>query len=527
MKKYFFILLLLLCSSVLNAQNLKLIPYPSNVKMAGSRLAMARGSGFYTDNPRFKYAVNYLNEEIGSPHKTAARKQKITIAITPGLSKPGAYRLSTVGKVISIKSSDSAGVFNGVITLLQLYQSAKKEGANTMLPGLIINDEPRYQWRGFMLDESRHFFGKEVVKQLLNWMAFYKLNRFHWHLTDAQGWRLAIEKYPLLATVGGIGNFTDSTAQARYYTQNDIREIVKYAKRRNIEIVPEIDMPGHATGATHAYPELSGGTTPRYENFTFNPAKEGTYQFMGNVLKEVKALFPDGRIHIGGDEVALGIKAWESNPDVQKLMTDKGFTDYQQAEFYFLKRIADTVQKLNYKVMCWDETVAAGLPTSNVIIDWWRQNKPEVLTEAINKGYNIILCPRLPLYLDFVQDSTHRSGRKWGGLFNTYLDIYHFPENSLADSICKKTNIIGIQANLWTETVSSKKRLDYLLFPRLAAAAEAGWCASSAKNDDMFNQRLKAHLLYYKKAGIYYYDPFNPKEHEEAIDQQPKQEVKD
>lgn len=524
MKRFILLISLVLSACALNAQSLNLIPYPQKVTESGTALHVKKGSWFYTSNIHYRGWLNYLNNELGSKR---IHRQPISIAVNAAVGKSGAYHLSTTVNKITITGADRAGVFNGIITLLQLCRSANTEGFDLLLPSLTIADKPLYQWRGFMLDESRHFFGKATVKNILNWMAFYKLNRFHWHLTDAQGWRVEIKKYPRLTTVGGIGNFTDSTAAAQYYTQKDIKEIVAFAKRRNIEIVPEIDMPGHATAANNAYPQYSGGKVPGFNDFTFNPGKEVTYQFIGNVLKELKTLFPDGRIHIGGDEVSLGIKAWNNNPDVKRLMASKGYADNQQAEAYFLNRIADTVAKLNYRVMCWDEAVAANLPVNNVIINWWRQNKPESLTQALAKGYQVILSPRLPLYFDFVQDSTHVSGRKWDGRYNSYLDVYHFPENGLAKDIYQNKKVIGVQANLWTETVISKKRLYYLVFPRIAALAEAGWAAGDLKNDDRFNVSLKAHLKYYKDAGIYYYDPFTPSANKETIDIRPKTEVKD
>lgn len=513
MKRFLFVFALSVFSTVLFAQRPNLIPFPQKVIALQGSSQVIKGLSFYTSNIAYKSELNYLNTELGLKGK---RGQLVKVIVNTAIGKPGAYQLNTGNNTISIKAADRSGVFNGVITLLQLYRSSIIKGHSVQLPALHISDEPRYQWRGFMLDESRHFFGKETVENILNWMAFYKLNRFHWHLTDAQGWRIEIKKYPLLTTIGGIGNFTDSTAKAEYYTQADIREIVAYAKLRNIEVIPEFDMPGHATAANKAYPQYSGGKVPGFDDFTFNPGKEVTYQFIADVLKELKPLFPDGRIHIGGDEVFMGIKAWNDNPEVKALMAKNGFTDNQQAEAYFLNRVADTVTKMGCTVMCWDEAVAANLPTENVIVNWWRQNKPESLTQALGKGYQVILSPRLPMYFDFVQDSTHLSGRKWDGRFNSYLDVYHFPENGLAKEVYENRNVLGIQANLWTETVETKQRLQYLIFPRMAAAAEAGWTSTEAKNDELFNRRLKAHLQYYKEAGIYYYNPFVPGENTEA-----------
>ena len=501
------------------AQNLNLIPYPSQVEVLKGNCVLYN-SQLFTNNKELSGLLLFFNEEVSPQQKNSKiPKQVIDLKIQPSPDVYGSYELVTSEKQVAITAPDSAGLFNGLITLLQLYKSATLLNDKLVLPRLVIHDQPRFGWRGFMLDESRHFFGKQTVKELLNWMAFYKLNRFHWHLSDSQGWRIEIKKYPLLTSVGGKGNFTDSLADATYYTQEDIREIVAYAKDRFITIIPEIDMPGHATAATRAYPILSGGDAPNYPGFTFDPANDESYSYLTNILKEMRTLFPSGIIHLGGDEVAFGIAAWSKNPGVAKLMATNQMTELNQAEHYFLRRMADSVLKFSNDIMCWDEAVSAGLPVSRTYVSWWRQNHPESLDEAISKGYKVVLCPRLPLYLDFVQDSTHRSGRKWDKkYFNSYLDIYHYPENSIAAGLSGKTNILGLQGNLWTETVVSKKRLQYLVFPRMASLAEAGWTAGSAKNDSQFNTRLKAHLLLYDKDNIYYYNPFQPDQHPEAID---------
>jgi hexosaminidase len=510
-----------ICSAgYLKAQNPNLIPYPSQVEVLKGNCVLYN-SPLFTNNEGLSGLLHYFNEEVGlqKGNEDKHPKQFIDLKILPSSDVYGSYKLETFEKEVAITASDSAGLFNGLVTLLQLYKSARLVTGKLVLPHLVIHDQPRFGWRGFMLDESRHFFGKQTVKELLDWMAFYKLNRFHWHLSDSQGWRLEIKKYPLLTTLGAMGNFTDSLAEAVYYTQEDIREIVDYAKDRFITIIPEIDMPGHATAATRAYPMLSGGDAPGYPGFTFDPAKDETYTYLTDILKEIRTLFPSGIIHLGGDEVAFGIAAWKNNPGVSKLMAANQWTDLNQAEHYFLRRMADSVLKFSDDIMCWDEAVSAGLPVSKTYVSWWRQNHPESLDEAILKGYKVVLCPRLPLYLDFVQDSTHQSGRKWDKTkFNSYLDLYHFPENSIAAGLSDKTNILGLQGNLWTETVISKKRLQYLLFPRMASLAEAGWTAGSTKNDSQFNTRLKAHLVLYDRSNIYYYNPFQPDQHPEVID---------
>ncbi len=502
-----------------NAQNINLIPYPSQVDVLKGNCVLYN-SPLFTNHKGLSGLLQFFNEEMSPLQKNShIPKQLIDLKILPSLAVYGSYELTTFENQVAIAAPDSAGLFNGLVTLLQLYKTAKPLNDKLVLPHLVIHDRPRFGWRGFMLDESRHFFGKQTVKELLDWMAFYKLNRFHWHLSDSQGWRIEIKKYPLLTSIGGIGNFTDPLASATYYTQEDIREIVAYAKERFITIIPEIDMPGHATAANRAYPAFSGGDAPGYPAFTLDPANEETYAYLTNILKEIRALFPSGIIHLGGDEVAFGIAAWEKNPGVARLMAADQMTDLNQVEHYFLRRMADSVLKFSNYLMCWDEAVPADLPVNRTYISWWRQNHPESLNEAISKGYKVVLCPRLPLYLDFVQDSTHRSGRKWEKTkFNSYLDLYHFPENSIAADLSGKTNILGLQGNLWTETVISKKRLQYLLFPRMASLAEAGWTAVPAKNDSLFNTRLKAHLLLYDEKNIYYYNPFHPDQHPEAVD---------
>jgi hexosaminidase len=511
--------LMILSIGYSKAQNLNLIPYPSQVEVLKGECVL-NNSQLFTNNKELSGLLHYFNEEIDlQPKNSHIPKQLIDLKIQPSSDVYGSYELVTFEKRVAITAPDSTGLFNGLVTLLQLYKSATLINDKLVLPHVVIHDQPRFGWRGFMLDESRHFFGKEIVKQLLDWMAFYKLNRFHWHLSDSQGWRIEIKKYPLLTSVGGKGNFTDSLAGATYYTQEEIREIIAYAKDRFITIVPEIDMPGHATAATRAYPSLSGGDAPGYPGFTFDPATDETYVYLTDILKEIRALFPSGIIHLGGDEVAFGIAAWKNNPGVSKLMAANQMTDLNQVEHYFLRRMGDSVLKFSNYLMCWDEAVPAGLPVSNTFVCWWRQNHPESLNEAISKGYRVVLCPRLPLYFDFVQDSTHNSGRKWDKkYFNSYLDIYHYPENSIAADVSGKTNILGLQGNLWTETVISKKRLQYLIFPRMASLSEAGWTVGSAKNDNLFNKRLKAHLLLYNKENIYYYNPFQPDQHPEAID---------
>jgi len=347
------------------------------------------------------------------------------------------------------------------------------------------------------------------VKKLLEQMAVLKMNVFHWHLTDAPGWRLEIRQYPKLATVGGIGNKSNPDAPAAYYTQDDIREIVAYAAERHIQVLPEIDMPGHATAANRAYPENSGGGNEKRPDFTFNPGREGTYSFLTNVLAETADLFPAPWIHYGGDEVHFANEKWTSLPDVQALMAEHNLGDLKEVEHHFNRRMADVIHGLGKKTVAWDEVVDAGMDPDKAIIIWWRHNMPEQLSKAIDRGYDVVLSPRRPLYFDFVQDDAHEVGRRWDG-FNDLQQVYDYPDLP-ADYPAVQQQVLGMQASMWTETVQTKERADFMIFPRLTAIAEAAWTEPHNKNYEDYQQRLRAMLKRYDLQGINYFDPFTPK----------------
>ncbi|WP_211710166.1 beta-N-acetylhexosaminidase [Mucilaginibacter xinganensis] len=519
--------LFLLFPFCLSAQNISIIPQPRSIVKTNGRFELNNRTIIGMNNASLLKQAYYLKSELEKANGIAVTVDKdevkalIDLQLVSADELPGSYHLTIESNKITITSAGNEGVFNGVVSLLQLIRT-QPVGQVVNLPTCEINDVPRFQWRGFMLDESRHFFGKKKVEQLLDWMAFYKLNKFHWHLTDVDGWRLEIKKYPKLATAGGIGNKTDTLADAQYYTQSEIKEVVAYAADRFITVVPEIDMPGHATAANKAYPEYSGGSINKYPNFTFDPANEKTYQFLGDILKETNSMFPSGMIHLGGDEVSLGMQAWAGRPAIMDLMAKNRFTSLADLEHYFFRRMADSVISMNDKVLCWDEAADADLPADKTIVFWWRQNVPSQLQLALQKKYQVVLCPRLPMYFDFVQDKSQVSGRRWNGTLNSVSSVYNFPYKEFPADQLKSGQILGIQANLWTELVGSEKRLDYMVFPRMAALAEAAWTDSAGKDENSFNERLRADFVLYDKAGIYYFNPFDVSIHPEAIDFAPK-----
>lgn len=498
-------------------EQVRVIPYPAKVALTTRDCRLKAGQKIsYTDSSLQQEAL-FLQQKLAAlnyPMQMAAVKRNakgIDLSIDTTLGNKEAYQLIIKPKRVFIKGGSAAGVFYGIQTLLQAL-------ANGGLRCGTIEDAPRYEWRGYMLDEARHFSGEKRVKQLLDLMAYFKLNRFHWHLTDAQGWRIEIKQYPKLATVGGEGCHSDPDTPAQYYTQEQIRDIIAYARQRHIEIIPEIDMPGHATAANKAYPQYSGGGTEEHPEFTFNVGKEETYTYLTNILTEIAALFPAPYLHIGGDEVAYGSEAWKTDPHVQALMKREGLQTVKEAERYFMHRMTDVVRSLGKTLVGWDELLDLHVKRDSTLIMWWRHDKPDYLHQSLTKGYATILCPRKPLYFDFVQHESHKWGRVWDG-FCPLEDVYAFPDKWLDEWKTPQSalsHIRGIQANTWTELMHTKKRVDFMTFPRLCALAESAWSIPASKDYGKFLLRLEDAFALFDKLGIYYFDYRRPQHHPEA-----------
>lgn len=499
------------------AQEISVIPYPASVLMQEGKFNFQEGKIGCLDTeflPEALFLKDQL-QELSYKMKVSKKKKGAVIFLkqSADIQNKEGYRLRITPKEVVISSNSRVGIFYGVQTFLQLL---KNEGQELIC--CEIEDTPRYGWRGFMLDESRHFFGKEKVMQLLDWMSYYKLNKFHWHLTDESGWRIEIKKYPRLTTIGGKGNWSDpNCTDVCFYTQEEIREIVAYAAQRHIEIIPEIDMPGHATAANLAYPIYSGGGTPEHPDFTFNVGKEEVYQFLTDVLREVTTLFPSSLMHIGGDEVAFGIKAWETDPAIQAMMQREGLKNVKEAECYFMHRMVDSVHMLGKTVVGWDELLDLNVPVEETLILWWRHDRVNQLKKSLSGGYATVMCPRRPLYFDFIQHKDHKSGRVWAG-FCPIEDVYAFPDKGMAGweiPAGQLPHIRGIQANVWTERMHNTKRLDFMTFPRICALAESAWTPAEMKNYESFTRRMKKAYQDFDQAGIYYFDVRNPEAHPE------------
>ncbi len=511
---FLFLLTVLSCQSGSGLKELSVIPKPESVSLTGGYFKINNGLTLsYNDDSLLGPAETFKSEinELMPVSMAGGQSANLELILNKTISgKDEAYKLSVSNDKVTIEAHNPVGVFYGLQTLRQLILFGKHTDGVWKIPCVNVSDEPRFEWRGFMVDESRHFFGKEKIEQLLDVMALHKMNRLHWHLTDEPGWRIEIKKYPNLTLVGGKGNYHDPDAPAKFYTQEDIKEIVKYATDRFIKVVPEVDMPGHATAANRAYPEFSGGGSPRYPDFTFNPGKEGTYTYLTNILREITELIPSPYISTGGDEVSFGTEHWSVDPDVQKLMKKEHLKDLKEVEAYFNLRMADSVRSFNRILTGWDEMVDTKIDPAHSIVMWWRHDKTDQLLKALDNNYKVVLCPRIPLYFDFVQDKSHQWGRKSRGAGCTEELVYNFPPDTLPGLKERGDQVLGIQANLWTEVIQNNDRFDFMTYPRLSALAEAAWTENSQKDYSGFMSRLKNMLTYYDHLKLYYYNLFDP-----------------
>ena len=368
-----------------------------------------------------------------------------------------------------------------------------------------------------MLDVSRHFFTKEEVEQLLDAMALHKINTFHWHLVDDQGWRIEIKKYPKLTQVGawrdGIGNGLDPKASTAYgpdgryggfYTQDDIREVVKYAAARHITIVPEIEMPGHATAALAAYPQFSctGGpfkVPAEGGGGVFNPANDGTFKFLDDVLTEVFQLFPGKYVHMGGDEVRKD--TWKHSPDCQALMKREGLKNEDELQSWFTRRIEKFVSAHGRTMIGWSEIIRGGLAQNAAVMDWIGGAQ-----EATGAGHDVVMTPTAYCYFDYYQSTNRATEPKsapWGDPV-TLRKVYAF-EPMPADLPSRlQSHVLGAQGNLWTEFVPNLHRAEDMIFPRLTALAEVDWSPRPARNFDDFSRRLQVQFERFDQLGVNY-----------------------
>ena len=435
------------------------------------------------------------------------------------------YKLSVANNAVLVEASGLSGYLYALETIRQLLPVAiEKEQAQTAeiwsIPNVEINDEPRYAWRGLMLDVSRHFFEKEYILETLDRMAMLKLNTFHWHLVDDQGWRIEIKKYPKLTEVGAWRvDQEDKHWNARsknkpgqeatyggFYTQEDIKEVVEYAESKGITVVPEIELPAHVMSAIAAYPELSckgapiaipsGGVWPITDIYC--PGKESTFEFLENVFLEVMDLFPSKYIHVGGDEATK--TEWKTCPHCQQRMKQEGLADVEELQSYFIRRMEQFLSSHDRILLGWDEILEGGLAPGATVMSWRGINGG---WEASKQGHDVVMTPESPLYLNMYQGDPDTEPLAQGG-YNPLKKVYQFDPVVDSMSVDQKKHVLGAQANLWSEYIPNVSHSEYMLFPRLAAVSEMLWTPKEKKDWNRFSGNLEKLLSRFDAMGINY-----------------------
>jgi hexosaminidase len=461
--------------------------------------------------------------KVSTSSKATSTKNGILLT-TRGVgsgSNAESYELTVTADSVIIRAAEPAGLFYGAQSLLQLLPPealAPKPVRDIAwaIPAAEIEDQPRFSWRGFLLDVGRHFFSKGEIKQLLDLMALHKLNTFHWHLTDDQGWRLEIKRYPRLTSIGAwrksIGFGLDPKAGTAYgpdgryggfYTQKDVRELVAYAKARNITVVPEIEMPGHASAALAAYPQFScfGGPYNTDEGVlpgVYCAGKEETFEFVQNVLSEVCELFPGKYLHIGGDEVSP--ENWKKCPKCQAREAKENLKTEHELESYFIRRIEKFLNSKGRTLIGWSEIREGGLAKNATIMDWIGG-----AVESAREGHDVIMTPTEYCYLDYYQSTNNETAEpKAIGGYLPLPQVYAFEPVPANLEPQFRSHIIGAQANLWTEYIASLQHAEYMTLPRLCAFAEVAWTSPDLRKYDDFMRRLQCHALRLDQLGVNY-----------------------
>ena len=444
------------------------------------------------------------------------RKQMLFLLITPKtpqLPSPESYTLSVTSQRIEIRATSGAGLFYGMQTLLQLMQPAGT--GSYSVASVEIEDTPRFAYRGLMLDVSRHFSTKEFIKKQIDALAYYKINRLHLHLTDAAGWRLEIKKYPLLTDFaawrtdptwkkwwnGGRKylRYDEPGASGGYYTQNDIREILEYARQHYITVIPEIEMPSHSEEVLAAYPQLSCSGEP-YKNSDFCVGNEETFTFLENVLTEVMELFPSEYIHVGGDEA--GKSAWKTCPKCQKRMKDEHLANVDELQSYLIHRIEKFLNNHGRRLLGWDEILQGGIAPNATVMSWRGE---EGGIAAVTSGHHAIMTPGAYCYLDSYQDAPYSQPEAIGG-YLPLKKVYAYDPVPASLTAEQAKLVYGVQGNLWVEYIPTPEHVEYMIYPRMLALAEVAWSAPERKSWPDFHTRALSAVADLQKKG---YHPFD------------------
>ncbi len=504
------------------ASEISIIPAPAHLQKGAGKFLLTSSAFVVADtsDSLVGEVVRYFTRHIQQ-----ATGVHLTVYYTPPDGKTGAirfqkikdgtlgregYRLKTSPEGISLEAGTAAGLFYGVQTIFQLlppeiYSQNDPSNVRWTIPAVTITDRPRYPWRGFMLDVSRHFFTKNFIKKQIDYLAYHKMNRLHLHLTDDQGWRIEIKKYPKLTQISSWRRQSDGTITGGYYTQDDIRELVAYAQSRFVTIVPEIEMPGHCQAALAAYPQLSctGGPFPVATEWgvhkdVYCAGNDSTFAFLQNVLLEIMQLFPSPVIHIGGDEVPKD--RWQHCPKCQARIKAEGLKDEAELQSYFIRRIEKFLNAHGKRLLGWDEILEGGL-APNAMVMSWRGTQGGIA--AAKQNHDVIMSPTSFCYFDYYQGDPKIEPLAIGG--NLPIEkVYRFEPSPKNLSPEEARHVLGGQANLWTEYVATPEHAEYMTYPRLAAMAEVLWSPKENRNWPGFLNRLQTQLKRYNVLGIHY-----------------------
>lgn len=525
-----------LSSGLAASRSIGIVPKPVRLVPRSGAFELSPRTVVVSD-PAVAAESAYLREFVARatgyelPAVETADGDRIVLAIVPEADALGSegYRLIVGESGVAIAAATSAGVFQGIQTLLQLLPPAVFAAANGgdrawPIPCVEIEDRPRFGWRGAMIDVGRYFFPVEFIKKFIDLLAMHKLNILHLHLTEDQGWRLEIKKYPRLTEVGAFRKETltrhlgpnkgshllpgNGIPHGGFYTQDEAREIVEYARIRHITVVPEIELPGHARAAIAAYPELGcldepvevGKSWGPHED-VFNPS-ERTFEFLQDVLTEVLDIFPSRFIHIGGDEVIKDY--WKASAFCQERMEELGLKDEDELQSYFIRRMDQFLTARGRRLIGWDEILQGGLAPNATVMSWRGEAGGIAAAEA---GHDVIMSPESNTYLDLYQSRDTASEPVAIGGYLPLSKAYSYDPvpKDLREDV--RRHVLGAQGQLWTEYVPTPEHAEYMAFPRLSALAEAMWTEPGAKDWDDFGARLPEHLSRLAAAGVRYRDP--------------------
>ena len=514
MKRLALLLAALLTAALLPASGHPVIPAPASFTEQPGEYRLTSGATFsLTGAAREGELAQYI-ASLPFALKEAPRGGALTLRIDPRrVAAEEGYTLEVTPRRINVEARSEAGAFYALKTLLQL--AGKQTDGSWRIPCCRVEDAPRFPYRGIMLDVSRNFQSKEFVLKQLDAMAHFKFNRLHFHLTDGAGWRLEIKRYPRLTEFAAWRPYrtwldwwsadrhyceaSDPQAHGSFYTQEDIREIVEHARRLHITVIPEIEMPGHSEEVLAAYPELSCAGKP-YVNSEFCPGNEQTFEFLEGVLTEVMELFPSEYIHIGGDEAGKG--AWKNCPKCQARMKAEGIADVDGLQSYLVHRIERFLNDHGRRLLGWDEILDGGLAPNATVMSW---RGAEGGLKAIRAGHDAIMTPGEYCYLDYAQDAPFTQPLSIGG-YTPLRKVYSFEMSFPELTPEEQARLLGVQANLWTEYIPTPEHVEYMLYPRVLAIAEAGWSLPERRDYDDFRRRALGAVEWLREEG---YNPFD------------------